>query len=369
MGYTRLTSSSNESTPNTRDRVWLHVALFAFTFVSCMMAGTQWAGKEFNEITHWGYGLTYAFLITTFLAAHEFGHYFAARKHDVDASLPYFIPVPFVFLFPFGTMGAVIKTRSPILSRKALFDIGVAGPLAGFVLCVLYLVIGIIALPSVDYLYSIHPEYRSFGGAVPVFGMYFGDTLLFSALKQLAHPQAFMPPMNEIYHYPYLCVGWFGLFVTALNLLPIGQLDGGHILYGMIGSRQGIVARVVWGIMLVLGIGALIGSIQSVISAPSPDTIYTFFQSLLLPVFNGIERVAPWLYQAWGGWLFWAVLAKIFFKLDHPPLNDDEPIGWQRMAIGWLTVLIFIICFSWNGLYDIPLTPQNALPISLISTP
>ncbi len=363
MGYTRLSSSSEDNVPRHTDRVWLHLALFLFTFVSCVMAGTQWSGKEFNEISHWGYGLTYAFLITTFLAAHEFGHYFAARKHGVDATLPYFIPVPFVFLFPFGTMGAVIKTRSPIMSRKALFDIGVAGPLAGFVLCVLYLIIGLIALPPIDYLYSIHPEYRNFAGAIPVYGLYFGDTILFSALQHLfAHPTAFVPPMNEIYHYPYLCVGWFGLFVTSLNLLPIGQLDGGHILYGMFGERQGIFARIAWSILLILGIGSLLGSIQVSISAPSPDALYTFFQSLLLPILTTIERFAPWLYQAWSGWLLWALLGRVFFKLDHPVLYDDEPLGWQRMAIGWLTIVIFIISFSWNGLYEIPQNETNLIP-------
>lgn len=361
MGYTRISAFQEQTTP--RDRVWLHIGLFLFTFVSCMMAGTQWAGKEFNEISHWGYGATYAFLITTFLAAHEFGHYFAARRHGVDATLPYFIPVPFVFLFPFGTMGAVIKTRTPIYSRKALFDIGVAGPLAGFVMCVAYLIIGYTALPSVEYLYSIHPEYRAFGGAVPVHGLYFGDTILMRVIEQLCtNPAQFVPPMNEIYHYPYLCVGWFGLFVTSLNLLPIGQLDGGHILYAMFGSHQRIVARIVWTMMLILGIGSFIGTLQVSISHSSPDAIYTFFQSLLLPVFEALEHIAPWLYKAWGGWLLWAILGRVFFKLDHPALDKEEPIGWVRMTIGWLTIIIFIVSFSWNGLYEIPQTPDNMIP-------
>ncbi len=162
MGYTNLQPpQQNYTSPEyeyaRRRSSWvLPLGLFILTLFSTLMAGAAWAGQNFLEVTTWVSGVQYSLLILTFLASHEFGHYFAAKYHGVDATLPYFIPVPPLFL-PFGTAGAVIRTQSPIMSRKALFDIGVAGPIAGFVMCVIFLVIGFMTLPSQDFLFQIHP--------------------------------------------------------------------------------------------------------------------------------------------------------------------------------------------------------------------
>jgi membrane-associated protease RseP (regulator of RpoE activity) len=365
MGYTRLDGEYQfqSDTPNDTEYVAtsskkkrgivLNIVLFILTFVSCSIAGVSWMMQDFSALENIPTGFLYAVLMMGFISAHEFGHYIAARLHKVDASLPYYIPMPFVTVFPFGTMGAVIKTRSPIPSRKALFDIGVAGPLAGFVVCVIYLIVGFSTLPSIDYLYQIHPEYSNFGGLIPTFGMYFGDTILFATLQHFfQNPNGFMPPMNEVYHYPFLCVGWFGLFVTAMNLLPVGQLDGGHILYAMYGKIQGKVARVVVGLMILVSIGGFIEMLSILIAEERPDALYEFTRSILLSLHSLISQHAPWFLEGYGGWLFWAILAKFFFRFDHPPIDDQTPLDTKRMIVGWLAVLIFILSISYNGIYE-----------------
>ena len=337
--------------PHKPRRIVLAISLFALTFISTLVAGTQWAGKNPFEISNWQSGLMYSSLLLLFLTAHELGHYFAAKKHGVDASLPYFLPMPLFFLSPFGTFGAFIRTRTPILSRKALFDIGVAGPLAGFVVCFVILAVGLLTLPPVEYLYSIHPEYQMLGGVFPGSGMRFGDTLLLPLLERLfASPSGFMPPMNEIYHYPFLCVGWFGMFVTALNMLPFGQLDGGHIFYAMFGERQRAVGRIFWWLIVALGLGGVFGELRIILVNNSPDEFYTVMQSLFNPVFDWIQQYAPWYFEGWNGWLFWAFIGRIFVKIPHPPLSDSVALGKGRMAIGWAAIIAFVLCFSYNGL-------------------
>ncbi len=256
----KFTSILSESAGQKKSSLFIHVLLFILTFASTMMAGSAWAGKNPIEITNWIYGWTYASLLMTFLLTHEFGHYIAARLHKVDASLPFFIPLPIPFVSIFGTLGAYIKTRSIIPNRKALFDIGASGPLAGFIVCLGIFIFGLLNLPSIDFLYAIHPEYKEFGIMYPDWGMYFGDMLLFQGLIALfVQPGTYIPPLNEIYHYPFLCVGWFGMFVTSLNLPPLGQLDGGHIAYAMFGKNQGKIARIVWVVMIFLGLGSFFG--------------------------------------------------------------------------------------------------------------
>lgn len=206
------------------------------------MAGVAWLNRDPMDIANFHLGLTYSILILTFLTFHEFGHYFAARIHKVDVTLPYYIPFPMI-LNPFGTMGAVIRMRQQVNSRKALFDIGIAGPIAGFIVAAGMLIYGMTHLPPFEYIYDIHPEYQTTG--VPTNGFAFGPNLLFIIFAKLftSSPSVFLPPMNEIYHYPFLCVGWFGLLVTALNLLPVGQLDGGHIVYAIFKGKSKYVAR------------------------------------------------------------------------------------------------------------------------------
>ena len=352
--YSQFSFNSKHIKQYKKHSIITHVLLFLGTFASSMMAGAAWAGQSPLEITNWVYGFTYASLLMIFLSAHEFGHYIAARVHKVDASLPYFIPLPIPFASMFGTLGAYIRTRSAIPNRKALFDIGAAGPLAGFIVCLIIFIIGLVQLPSIDYLYSIHPEYRQYGTNAPLWGIYFGDTLLYPWLASIfASPNGYLPPMNEIYHYPFLCVGWFGMFVTSLNMLPMGQLDGGHITFAMFGSKQSMIARISWWIIFSLGIGSFLGWFYEQIVVESPGEFYTTIQSILLPTFLWIKLHAPWIYNGWNGWLFWALITRFFIKLDHPPVSGDS-IGPIRMILGWLSLCIFVVTFAYNGIYEIP---------------
>ncbi len=350
-GVIRPASAAADLPKPTGSRLVINIALFILTFISTIIAGTAWAVKNPWEIENWQYGVMYGSLLMLFLTAHEFGHYIAARRHGVLASLPYFLPMPLIFLSPFGTFGAFIRTKSPILSRRALFDIGASGPLAGFVVCLAILITGLLTLPPIDYLYAIHPDYMVSGGTMPQLGLRFGDTLLLPALQAIfASPSGFMPPMNEIYHYPFLCVGWFGMFVTALNMLPFGQLDGGHILYAMFGKHQRRIASVAWWLIVALGMGGVFGELSEILKTNSPDTFYTFLQSVLSPVFEAIRRIAPWYFEGWNGWLFWAAIGRLLIKLPHPPVEDDAPIGIKRMILGWLAILAFVLSFSYNGI-------------------
>ena len=298
--------------------VWLNIFLFIFTFLTTTMAGTAWLNIDPYEFSNLKYGLRYSFLILFVLSCHEFGHYFAARIHKVKVTLPYYIPFPFLFLNPFGTMGAVIRMQSPSRTKKALFDIGIAGPVAGFVASLLVLIWGMTHLPPFEYIFGIHPEYMHTG--ILTTGFSFGNTLLYWGLGKIltSSPSVFLPPMNEMYHYPFLCVGWFGLLVTALNLLPVGQLDGGHITYALLGSKHRIVARVFFGFTLSMG---LVG---------------------LLP-FVGINFLSSY---SLANWLVWALLIYFVIKVDHPPVYDPEPIGFRRMIWGWFALFMFVSSFT-----------------------
>ena len=243
-----------------------------------------------------------------------------ARYHGVRATLPFFLPFPsfLPLVVPFGTLGAVIRVRSAIPSRKVLFDIGAAGPIAGFIVSVVILVIGFMNLPPREYLYMIHPEYAQMP-VVPEGGIRFGDTLLFSMLATaLAPAGSFIPPMNEVYHYPFLCVGWFGLFMTAMNLIPIGQLDGGHISSSMFGDRSHLIGQASLIILVIVG---LLG---------------------FLPVL-GINF--PY---GWTGWLFWALILIFMIrrmKAVRPP-DAEGPLDSARMAIGWCCYAMLLSSFS-----------------------
>jgi membrane-associated protease RseP (regulator of RpoE activity) len=297
--------------------IWLNVLLFILTFLSTTMAGVQWLNRDPLVFSNFKLGLTYSILIIAFLSFHEFGHYFAAKVHKVKVTLPFYIPFPLV-LNPFGTMGAVIRIREHIKSRKALFDIGLAGPVSGFVAAFAMLVYGMTQLPPFEYIYAIHPEYQTTG--VPTSGFSFGPNLLYIVLAKLltSSPDVFLPPMNEMYHYPFLCVGWFGMLVTALNLLPVGQLDGGHIIYALFGSNHKYIARIFFGITLGMG---LLG---------------------LLP-FIGINFLAEYGLL---NWLVWALLMFFVIRVDHPPFYDPEPIGTGRKLWGLFGFFMFISSFT-----------------------
>ncbi|MCC6396568.1 MAG: site-2 protease family protein [Bacteroidetes bacterium] len=299
----------------------IHASLLVLTFLTMAFAGVAWLNKNPIELTNFVSGIPYAVLLLVMLLSHEMGHYLMARRHGVEATLPYFRPFPsFILgLFPFGTLGAVIQLRSPVQSRRALLDIGAGGPIAGFIVSVVYLVIGFITLPSIDFLYEIHPEYVGLS-QIPTEGLTFGRNLIYSGLEAVVpSPGAFIPPMNELYHYPFLCVGWFGIFVTAMNLIPVGQLDGGHITRAMFGGKSLVIGRIVMGVLAVLG---LLG---------------------FLPLIGMSDE---W---GWSGWLFWAVVLFLFFERRRRgvlALPDDTPLDQTRMTFGWFCLWMFVVGFA-----------------------
>jgi membrane-associated protease RseP (regulator of RpoE activity) len=322
-----------------------------------MIAGVAWSGiAKPYDLANIHYGLTYAILIMTFLTMHEFGHYFASRIHNVNVTLPYYIPIPPTPFIPisFGTMGAVIKIREQIPNRKALFDIGVSGPIAGFVTCIVFLTYGLLTLPGIEYLMNIHPEIAKNGLSTK--SLFFGDTILYSTMSHfLANPKGFLPPMNEIYHYPFLCVGWFGLFVTALNMLPIGQLDGGHITYAMFGKKaHKQIAKISWYILLILGLSALMQlALESLSPNESTNSIIDNINNTVYFTLSYLKIKFPILFSGWFGWFFWAIFTRLVIKMNHPYVDLSDELNTTRKVIGWISILILITCFSINGIYII----------------
>lgn len=228
-------------------------------------------------------GLPFSLTLLMILLAHELGHYLACAYYRVDATLPYFLPAP-TFI---GTLGAFIRIRSPIYSKRMLFDIGIAGPLAGFVVLLPALAIGL--------AYSkVIPGIAQRGDLV------FGTPPLQWLLERLIFPGV---PSSDIYLHPVARAAWVGLFATALNLLPIGQLDGGHILYSLAGDRHRLLSRL--------------------------------FVLALLPIG----------YFYWEGWLVWAVLL-LLFGMRHPSIYDPTPMDEGRRRLAWLALAVFLLCFT-----------------------
>lgn len=307
-----------------KKRYWLHIGLLILTFITTTFAGAEWTTGTFGPYTLdlLLKGLPYSLSILFVITCHEFGHYFAAKYHKVDATLPYYIPFPPILGFiNFGTLGAVIKTISPIGTKKAMFDIGIAGPIAGFIASIAILIYGFNNVPGEEYILSIHPDYFT-----PEYGssglqLVFGDTILFSFFKFLfVDNSQFFPPMSEIYHYPFLCVGWFGLLITAMNMLPVGQLDGGHISYAMFGEKNHyMIAVITFVFLFIFGLSG-------------------FADSML-----GLN-----LNLGWSGWLFWALILYFVIRLKHPPIADDSPLDSKRMILGYFSFVILLLSFSPN---------------------
>lgn len=307
-----------------KKRYWLHIGLFILTFITTTIAGVEWTTGTLGPYTIdiLLKGLPYSLSILFIITCHEFGHYYAAKYHQVDATLPYYIPFPPIAGFiNFGTMGAVIKTLSPVKSKKAMFDIGIAGPIAGFIASLIILTYGFLNVPGEGYILSIHPDYFSREYGTNGLKLVFGDTILFSFFKSLFADNAqFFPPMSEIYHYPFLCVGWFGLLITAMNMIPVGQLDGGHISYTMFGDKNHFkIAVIAFTLLFIFGISGLVDSVLE----------------LNLNI-------------GWSGWLFWALVLYFIIRLKHPPIQDNEPLDRKRMILGYFSFVILLISFSPN---------------------
>ena len=265
---------------------FLHLTLFVLTFLSTLIAGAlfQKGVNIFNEPWRIIEGLPFSLTLMTILLSHELSHYFASKRHHTKATLPYFIPAPSLI----GTFGAFIKMKSPIITRKALIDIGAAGPIAGFVLSVIAVIAGL-----------------KYSSVIPVTDtqsiLSLGDSLLFSLLSRLV--MGVTPESHEILLHPVAFAGWIGLFVTSLNLIPIGQLDGGHISFAFFGERHKFISLTLVGTLLLMGF---------------------FF---------------------WEGWALWGVVM-IVLGLRHPPVIYWEvPLDRARKIVGMLSLIILILTF------------------------
>jgi membrane-associated protease RseP (regulator of RpoE activity) len=304
-GYPALAGNGNvrgllRALPRLHERYWLHGLLFLATLFSTTLVGSSLQG-DFNrnlpfDVQHYLYafvnvwgnpaliwqGLPFSLTLLTILLAHEAGHYFACLYYGVDASLPYFLPAPTLM----GTFGAFIRIRSAIYSKRVLFDIGVAGPLAGFVFLLPALAIGLAfskVIPGIAHQGDIQ----------------FGTPGLLWILQKVIFPGV---PAADIYLHPVARAAWIGILATALNLLPIGQLDGGHILYSLVGDRHKLLSKIFIAALIPLGF-------------------------------------------LWWPWWLWAV-ALFFLARRHPVIVDPSSLSPGRKWLALLALIVFLLCFT-----------------------
>ena len=249
----------------------LNILLFALTVCSTYLIGGFW----------------YSLSLIAILLAHEMGHFLMSRRHGMTSSLPYFLPVP---IPPFGTFGAIIKMKGRMSSRRALFDIGVAGPLMGLFVTIPAIVIGLLLSKPVP-LAETQEHF-----------IHLGDSLLFTLVEKVVLGD--LPEGYDLLLHPIAYAGWVGLFVTALNLLPVGQLDGGHIAYALFGRKS----KIVFGLAIMLWMG-----------------ISLFF---------------------YVGWTLMIVLVLLFGFRHPPPLDDVTPLGLKRKILGGVVFSLFILSFT-----------------------
>jgi membrane-associated protease RseP (regulator of RpoE activity) len=268
---------------------WLHILLFLLTFVSTLVVGVEHAGVSILTIldhpANIFRGLPFSITLLVILLSHEFSHFYYSRRHNVEATLPYFIPAPTLF----GTLGAFIKMKSPITTKNALMDIGASGPIGGFIVSIIATVIGLS-------MSTVMPVVKQPGL------MIFGDSLLFTALSKII--LGVIPAGQDVLLHPIAFAGWIGFFVTSMNLLPIGQLDGGHIAYALLGERHHLLSKVLIAVLVLLGI------------------------------------------LAFEGWIVWAVLLLIL-GVKHPPVIASHiPLDSNRKIAGSSALVIFILTFT-----------------------
>jgi len=298
--------------PSPKERWWLHILLFSVSFLTVWMGGALLSGADVagpvslrdipnfgSQFIHWvlqlrvDVGLDFAVALMGILLAHEMGHYVAAKRYTINASPPFFLPAP-PFLNVIGTFGAFIRLRSPVVDRRQLMDVGAAGPWLGFVVALFVLLIG---LQRSDVINEVGPTQL-----VVAFGqyrIYLGDSLI----TQWA--RLWLVGEGTVVLHPLAQAGWFGVLVTMLNLLPLGQLDGGHVLYALVRERQKLVGILVWLSLIVLGFG------------------FPFW----------------WL---WAG--FTLLLGS--GRIGHPTVLDrHRALPRSRFPLGWATVLLFVVTF------------------------
>jgi membrane-associated protease RseP (regulator of RpoE activity) len=306
----------------TRSRLWLNALLYGLTILATLFVGTTWSDQVPPDadlvwlLTHLWLGWPFALSLMTILTGHELGHYFSGKYYKVPVSLPYFIPMP---VPPLGTMGAFIVMKGRSINRRQMLTVGAAGPLVGFVLAVPILILGL-ALSTVEPMTAPEPGMMIFleGNSLLYLLLklaVFGQVLpgsgappdLVAALGEAGAALVGRFPIDrgyDVFVHPVALAGWAGLLVTALNLLPVGQLDGGHVLYSLVGQRAKVLTWPIIGLLLVLGM------------------------------------------VLWQGWLLWAALI-FFFGQSHPdPLDDVTRLDTSRKLVAVAVLLVFILTFS-----------------------
>lgn len=272
--------------PRKPARVWVNILLLVATIGTTLFVGALHAGKDpLQNPSYLLKGLPFSLGLILILGTHELAHYLTARRYGVDATLPYFLPVPHPMT---GTMGAFIKIRSPVPSRSALVRVGVAGPLAGFLVAIPVSIVGI-AQSAVRVIPESTPLLR------------LGTPLVFELISRIFH--GVLPPGTDVVLHPLAFAGWLGMFVTALNLLPIGQLDGGHIAYVILGGKYRLFSYFIIGGLLLMG----------------------FF---------------------WLGWPFWAFLATALGLKHPPPLDNITPLGRTDIILAIVAFIILVISIT-----------------------
>lgn len=278
----------------------INLILFTATLITTTLAGAGLEGVTLFEFLRSPIpsiikGLPFSLTLLGILLTHEMGHFFTAKRYKVDASLPYFIPAP----FGVGTFGAIIKMRAPVDSRKSLVDIGGAGPIAGFIVATIAIIYGI----RTSSLVSI--------SEIPDYSIRFQDPLIVKLLQYFligGVPEGYEMMLNSVGF-----AGWIGMLVTSLNLLPIGQLDGGHISYALLGNKAIWLSRLVFSILIILGI------------------------------------------FSWHGWLFWGFISYFAIGLRHPPLQAgaDINLDTRHRIVAYICLMIFLLTFMPSPIMEI----------------
>lgn len=400
----------------------IQIILFILTVFTTTLVGASWVGLSVPGESFWDYfsrGFEYSIPFLGILTVHELGHYFTAKYYKVDVTLPYYIPmyIPLEFfgasVIQIGTMGAFIRMNNRSSSKKEIFDIGIAGPLAGFFVAIGLLYYGFTHLPEQNHIFKIHPEYAKFGvhyadsvytkqfhlqqiheqiakikdsteraevlayykaqeeDPVEMFSM--GNNLVLTFFeKYVVQDKARIPNRYEMYHYPFILAGFLALFFTALNLLPIGQLDGGHVIYGLFGyKRHRIISRTFFLVLIYLGgVGVFRNNILQIDFFHSDGFNMIIFVILYLQLlyfmleksFDGFKNKMMFsvlifasqffteyffpTFQGLGGYIFvFCILIGRVIGTEHPSARVEEPLDWKRKALGWFTLFVFVICF------------------------
>ena len=410
----------------------IQISLFVVTVYTTTLAGQDWVGgKTFSE------GLIYSVPFLFILTCHEFGHYFTAKYHHVKASLPYYIPVYLGgFGVSIGTMGAFIRMKSPAVTTRQIFDIGIAGPLAGFVVALALMFYAYTHLPEKSFIYTAHPEYKALGEHyestaftygyaryndslaflafkkdyesivaksyqqenifIATFDKFWirtfaktykepftpkesytllrlGDNLLMRFLAENVADKSLLPDNFEMYHYPLLMVSFLALFFTSLNLMPIGQLDGGHIMYGLVGEKAfNFIAPTAFFAFIFYGGLGFVSPFMTTDDLLQYLPAYSFYLFIIFRrMFYDIKNV--WIAvlgmltaqlltiyvfpdaMGYSSWLVFGFVLGQFVGVYHPPVLIEEKLSTGRKLLGWLAIVIFVISFSPAPLQEIVL--------------